>query len=106
MTATRFEQALAGLRAWADRDDAQLKDPSKGAHTARAVLLFHEIAGELEAQGKNIDYLVHALLDDDAITVANLQNALTELLGEPSAALARYLDASSLKVRGKKDSKK
>ena len=95
MTQQRFAQSLATIEAWADAEGAQLKDPSKGAHTARAAILFHELAGELRGAGHNIDELVARLLAADALSVANLEAALEDLLGAPSPTLAAYLKAAN-----------
>ena len=96
VTQPRFEQALATLEAWADEEGAELRDPSKGAHTARAAILFHELANELRTAGHNIDDLVARLLAADRISVGNLETALTELLGAPSPTLARYLERAGI----------
>ena len=59
----RFDAALASLEEWADRDGGRLAHPSKGADTAYAVLVLHELAGSLEQHGESLDTLVHELLD-------------------------------------------
>lgn len=59
---SRFERTLAMLRDWAERDGGSLADPSTGADTARAVLLFHALDQELAAAGSNLDAVTAELL--------------------------------------------
>ncbi len=86
ITVKRFERALEGLAAWADKEQAVLSDPSRGAATARATVVLHQLATELEARGSSIDILVQRLLND-GFGNAQLKLATEDLLGEPSKVL-------------------
>ena len=59
----RFDAALVKLAQWAERDNAGLVNPSKGANTAYAVLVIHDLAEQLEAAGTSMDALVELLLE-------------------------------------------
>ena len=83
----RFDGALISLGQWAERENATLAEPSKGANTAFAVLVIHELATTLEAAGSNLDDLVAVLLDQGLTTEvlqANLKaQGLTVPLPDP-----------------------
>lgn len=87
----RFERAIDWLENWADEEDGQLRDPSTGPDTARAVLLFHALAAELEAAGSSIDAVAGDLLAGDLCRV-RLQRLAERELGAPSEVLAAALD--------------
>ncbi|MEM9621543.1 MAG: hypothetical protein AAF993_07845 [Pseudomonadota bacterium] len=92
ITQSRFDKSLAQLERWADRNKADLKHPSSGAHTARAVVLLHELDKELQTQGADIDKVTRTLLARDEISPGMLRQVTEELLGEPSATLTKYLN--------------
>ncbi len=87
----RFDKALHQQREWADRENGVLSHPSKGANTARAVLVLHELAGELQTRGVSIDKVARALLERGEISPASLQQVTEQLLGAPSTTLSKYL---------------
>ena len=84
---SRFERSLERLAAWVAEDDGKLASPSKGADTAAAVLLLHELAQELQTAGQSIDAVAGALVER-GFTVASLKAICAELLGRPSRSLA------------------
>jgi hypothetical protein len=59
---SRFEDTLTMLRDWSEREGGSLTDPSTGADTARAVLLFHALDEELAAAGSSLDAVAAKLL--------------------------------------------
>lgn len=59
---SRFGRTLAMLRDWSEREGGSLTDPSTGADTARAVLLFHALDQELAAAGSSLDAITADLL--------------------------------------------
>lgn len=83
----RFQAGLRQLQSWADADDGRLRDPSRGADTARAALLFADLAAELAATGASLDQVVRALVAEDAIDADALSSAVETVLGKPAAAL-------------------
>jgi len=80
----RFGNAMATLEAWADREDGQLADPSTGADTARAVLLFHALAMELTAAGSSLDVVVKQLFAAEPANREMLLHTIEQALGRPS----------------------
>ncbi len=74
----RFEGALNSLEAWANRAQARLADPSTGANTAYAVLVLHDLAMDLEAEGSSMDALVATLLGR-GLTAEDLTTSLAAL---------------------------
>ncbi|MFT4822815.1 MAG: hypothetical protein ACI9DH_001048 [Halioglobus sp.] len=88
ISAKRFDQALAGLATWVAKDKGKLNDPSKGADTAAAVLMLHDLATELLEGGSDIDNLVTQLANTQPISQQSLVRLATDLLGHPSRVLA------------------
>ena len=80
----RFVNAMDTLEAWVDRKDGQLANPSTGADTARAVLLFHALAMELAAAGSSLDVVVKQLFAADTANRETLLHAIEQALGRPS----------------------
>ncbi len=75
----RFEDALARLADWSRREGGHLAEPSQGANTAFAVLVLHDLASNLRAQGYQLDSLVARLGRSGAFTSAALDSALDEI---------------------------
>lgn len=84
----RFQQALQWLQTWADEQGGVLADPSRGPDTARAVLIFHAVAGELDAVGGSLDTVTRELVAARSLNRVALTAAVERLLGRPSRALA------------------
>ncbi len=91
LSALRFERAIGDQREWAASADGRLSDPSTGADTARAVVVFHELAAELREKGHNIDQVLAGLLAEPPISATVLRTVTTDLLGAPSAVLRKAL---------------
>jgi hypothetical protein len=58
----RFQRSLERLEAWARKENGRLTDPSTGADSARAVLLFRDLDLELRHGGESLDAVVDELL--------------------------------------------
>lgn len=84
----RFSRALNSLQIWADRDDGRITDPSTGAHSARAALLFHALDNELKNAGGSLDAVVRRLSGADKINRLALRKAAEKQLGKPSTILS------------------
>ena len=84
----RFRQALERLRTWADTADGQLREPSQGADTARAVLVLYALANELNAGGISMDSVVARLPASGPLNLAQLRRIVAAELGAPSKVLA------------------
>lgn len=88
----RFEQAMQGLAGWAEREHGQLRSPSTGPHTARAVLLLWNLAAELKQnEAGNLDYIVQELADSGNLTGQHLLSLVEEALGGQSALLRKAM---------------
>ncbi len=85
----RYARGLEKLELWADEKSGRLSSPSKGADTARAVLLFAELARELEASGASLDSVVRQLIDAQMIDVESLHHIVERELGGPSRTFDR-----------------
>jgi len=94
ITQDRFDNALARLQLWVDSGNGKLADPSKGVDTAAAVLVLHDLAAELQAQGAHIDQLTARLLEAPRISNEAMLQAAQTLLGRPSKVLATALDGT------------
>ncbi len=94
----RFESALTSLAAWAEREGGRLADPSTGPHTARAVVAFHELAGELERAGGSLDAVVVELVRGGSLDRASLLDGVARTLPVPSSALAEALAEASADI--------
>lgn len=88
ITQERYEAALERLERWSQREQGRLADPSKGADTAYAVLLFAELDKELQAAGSSLDLVVERLFSAGTIDQAAFRSLLEADLGGPSATLA------------------
>jgi hypothetical protein len=87
----RFQQSIDTLRTWAETQDGRLREPSRGADTARAVLVFYALATELSARGTSLDAIIAGLLANPAsqpLDLAQLQAIVAAELGAASKALA------------------
>ena len=87
----RFQQSIDTLRAWAETQDGRLREPSRGADTARAVLVFYALATELSARGTSLDAIIAGLLASQAsepLDLVQLRVIVAAELGAPSKALA------------------
>lgn len=85
----RAGEAVAGLEAWVQAGGGRLADPSTGVNTARAALLFRELAAELDGAGSSIDALVGELFRSERADRKRLLRIAQKLLGQPSKALER-----------------
>jgi hypothetical protein len=87
----RFQQSIETLRSWAETQDGRLREPSRGADTARAVLVFYALATELNARATSLDAIVAGLLASPAsqpLDLAQLRVTVAAELGTPSKVLA------------------
>ncbi|HAR30396.1 MAG TPA: hypothetical protein DCR65_02665 [Gammaproteobacteria bacterium] len=95
--AWRARRTFASFEARARRGKGELRSPSSGAHTARAVTVFHDLDRELRRAKvpHGLDAVATPLLDGPPLSKAALEERVTKLLGRPSAVLenayARYL---------------
>lgn len=89
----RFEHALEDLEEWAREDDGTLTDPSTGADTAHAVLLFRDLDLELRESGASLDTVAARLLEDE-MDLTRLSTLTAEALGAPSTVLAPVIAAA------------
>lgn len=84
----RFDLIIEDLKKWVESAGGEISDPSKGADTAAAVLLFHDLAQELQVQGHSLDTVLNALLEADVLNSRRLAQVVTEVLGRASETLA------------------
>jgi len=90
----RFDQAMAMLDDWAEREQARLESPSTGAGTARAVVLFNQMQLELAVHDAgSLDRLVRRLLASGNIEGAQLLTLSESVLEGGSVTLREALDA-------------
>ncbi len=98
----RFSASLEALMEWSEEEDARLSDPSKGADTAFATLLFHEIAEELRERGSKearttdpldaaIAHLMEHRTGATKVSHKQLQASIKETSGTPSMVLAKAI---------------
>jgi len=94
----RFEDAINTQREWANSERGQLADPSKGADTGRALMLFHELDQELSAvTEEGLDEVVAYLLatsDEEGLRRISRDDLLTtveKVLGKRSVVLREAL---------------
>ncbi|MEQ9003365.1 MAG: hypothetical protein RIE74_07355 [Pseudomonadales bacterium] len=90
----RFERAMTWLGDWVDRNDGRLADPSTGANTARAVLLFRDLDLELAAAGADLDAVTATLFGEGRASRERLATLLHEALGQESEVFAAALEAA------------
>lgn len=97
ISAGRARRTFAGFETRARRGKGELRSPSSGAHTARAVTVFHDLDRELRRAKvpRGLDAVATPLLDGPPLSKAALEEHVTKLLGRPSTVLesayARYL---------------
>jgi len=88
----RFKQTMQHLADWADRESGQLRSPSSGADTARAVLVLWNLAEELKRnEAGNLDLVVQELADSGDITGRHLLILTEAALGGQSTLLRKAL---------------
>ena len=93
ISSKRFDQAMQSLAAWAQKDDGRLVSPSAGANTARAALVFNQIALELkDGDAGSLDALIRKLLKSSAIDSEQLLLLTESALGSTPNALRQSLD--------------
>lgn len=91
MTASRFAKTMRGLERWAKKAD-ELRGPrSKGATTAKAVVLFAALDAELRRAGDaSLDDVVRELAQrSGAVDFTELKAVVEKLLSGPSNVLAK-----------------
>lgn len=86
----RFQRSLDWLEDWAREEGGHLADPSTGADTARAVLLFRDLDLELREAGESLDTVAAELLSG-RLSVKRLAALMEDALGGPSHVLAPVL---------------
>ncbi|MCR9279211.1 MAG: hypothetical protein NXH85_14700 [Pseudomonadaceae bacterium] len=89
-TAKRMQRTLDTLAQWAKAENASLADPSTGANTAAAALMFAEIDAELSGR---LDDVV-ASMPRGSVSREDLGRAIQQVLGKPSEVLSQYLRAN------------
>ncbi len=89
----RFESAFLKLKAWAERDNGQLADPSTGANTAFATLMFRDLDRELQAAGSGLDPIVAQFFADRQINRHRLRDLVENALAGPSKVLQNVMPA-------------
>lgn len=94
ISGSRFERSLAWLKDWADEDDGRLTDPSTGADTAAAALLFRDLGVELAAAGGSLDAVTGELLAGH-VSRQRLLELTERALGRPSDVLDAALADSA-----------
>ena len=89
----RFDSAMENLADWAERDNGRLVSPSSGANTARAVLVFDQIAALLAAEhAGSLDAVIRKLLNGPAMDGDQLLKLTEAALGAPAPQLQRTID--------------
>lgn len=83
----RLQRAFEDLREWVEKEDGRLADPSTGADTARAVLVFRDLDLELRAAGSSLDTVAGDLLGE-RISLERLRRLSRAQLGHASRVLA------------------
>jgi len=101
---SRFRRAIRRQAQWAEREDARLRSPSKGADTARAVVVFHALDRELQRAGlAGLDVVATPLLEGPPLSLERLLELTEAALGRPARALTEaleaYLDAPAISDR-------
>lgn len=89
----RYHQALTDLQHWAKRSQTLFKKNSKGATTARAVLVFVAADREIREKTngrKSLDDVARALAKDGGqVSLERLQQTATTVAGQPLRTLER-----------------
>ena len=83
----RFQKTLTSLQQWVDQQDGQLADPSKGANTAAAVLLFSRLHQAFDAEEVEFATFLHTLMQNAEFSQVNLEATVRALLKDPNDAL-------------------
>jgi len=91
ITQNRYTRALGQLSDWGDDQQLGCNGKANGAVTARATLLMHELDREIRKKTKqehNLDDVMNILAtQEQKISIANLENAVSQFLGQESAIL-------------------
>ncbi len=88
----RFDQTLRSLAEWVRKENGQLRSPSSGANTARAVLLLSNLQEDLKLnEAGSLDDIVQQLVELGDITGTRLLLLTEEALGGQSALLRKAL---------------
>jgi hypothetical protein len=88
----RYDQTLQTLADWAREKNGQLRSPSSGANTARAVLLLSNLQEDLKLnEAGSLDEIVQQLADSGEITGEQLLLLTEEALGAQSTLLRKAL---------------
>ena len=87
ISGSRFQRSLERLEAWARKEHGELTDPSTGADTARAALLFRDLDLELRDAGASLDEVAAELLAG-SLSLERLQDLVSRRLPGPSRVLA------------------
>ena len=89
----RYDEAMQRLQRWVKRDKGRLQSPSKGANTARAVLLLRDLDMELKQhEAGSLDALVLELTQSGVITGKHLLDLVEDNLGGQSSLLRKELE--------------
>ena len=91
----RFQRSLDGLEAWAREKDGRLADPSTGADSARAVLLFRDLDLELRHAGESLDAVAGELLSR-RVSLQRLGELVSARLDGASKVLEPVLEDADL----------
>jgi hypothetical protein len=75
----RFDRTLLSLAAWVEREHAGLTNPSRGANTAYAVLMLHELDVQARSKQRSFDEIVSGLVSADQFTGVQLAEQLRRL---------------------------
>jgi predicted metalloprotease with PDZ domain len=91
ITQNRYARALSQLSEWGADQELGCNGSANGAVSARAALLMHELDRELRKKTKNeynLDDVMNVLArQEQRISIADLENAVNQLLGQESAVL-------------------
>ncbi|MEM6640478.1 MAG: hypothetical protein AAF610_11335 [Pseudomonadota bacterium] len=95
-TASRYAKTMRSLKRYAEKAGPLRGPRSRGATTARAVLVFAALDKELQTgAGRSLDDVVRTLaMRDDAMSLDELSAIVSNLLGAPSDVLAAIQDES------------
>jgi predicted metalloprotease with PDZ domain len=89
----RYQQAMQSLRKWAKRAPTLFDKTSNGATTARAVLVFQQVDGEIRsatAGAANLDDVVRKLAAERGeVSLTHLQEVAQQVAGKPLQSLQR-----------------
>ena len=90
ISGSRFQRSLERLEDWARSEDGTLVDPSTGADTARAALLFRDLDLELRQAGESLDGVTAELLSG-RVSAERLEKLVARRLSKRSRVLAPVL---------------